>query len=83
MQSHIHEMRFLSLTVCSLLNEMDELITITQSYCPLPSLIAVTETWCRPDDPNSLYAIPEYTLFCSDRQRCRGGGVHPVHSWVP
>ena len=40
-----------------------------------PSIIAVTETWCQPGEPDAPYTLPGYTIHRCDLQEARGGGV--------
>lgn len=39
-----------------------------------PTIILITETWLNADKLDSLVALPNYTLYRSDRQTKRGGG---------
>lgn len=66
---------FISFNARSLFNKMDELRSITSSTASRHSLIAVCETWCRPDEPDTLYNLPGYTLHRADRNARQGGGV--------
>ena len=66
---------FFSLNARSLLNKFDELPSLIQTCHPLPTAIAITETWCSsPLEGDSLSDLPYYSLYCCDRQQGRGGG---------
>ena len=73
---------FLSFNARSLFNKMDEIAQVAIEK--RPSLIAICETWANPLEPDSLYELPDYSLYRHDRQHCRGGGVAVyVHSSIP
>ena len=57
----------------SLNNKME----LLQRYVELnkPYIIAITETWAKPDIPDGFYAIAGYKLFRQDRPYKRGGGI--------
>ena len=52
-------------------------ITLLQNYVSIskPKIVAITETWASPNNPDGLYALPEYQLHRADRIDKRGGGV--------
>ena len=66
---------FLSLNANSLFNKMDELQTLTATLPTPPLFISICETWCNPNEPDSLYALPKYLLYRRDRRGRCGGGV--------
>lgn len=68
------ELLYISMNARSLLNKLDELEHISRSQ-PQPSIISVSETWCRPSEPDSMYTLDGYTCYRSDRTLNRGGGV--------
>ena len=57
----------------SLSNKM----TLLQNYaCEIkPKLIAVTETWAKPEMPDGMYQLHGFNLLRADRHDKRGGGV--------
>ena len=57
----------------SLTNKM----SLLQNYASeiKPKLIAITETWAKPEIPDGIYALSGYNLFRDDRHDRRGGGV--------
>ena len=57
----------------SINNKMD----ILKSYSGdiKPGIIAITETWAKPETPDGFFTIPGYKLFRNDRSDRRGGGV--------
>jgi hypothetical protein len=57
----------------SLTNKVDLLKNYTNANNP--DIIAITETWAKPEIPDGLYAIPGYKIFRHDRSVKRGGGV--------
>ena len=59
--------------VRSLLNKIDELTALSQNVDP--SIMALSETWLKPDVPDSIVNVPGYDLFRQDRERRLGGGV--------
>ena len=59
----------------SLFNKIDELQSLLTTLTPLPIFVSMCKTWCKPDDPDSLYTIPNYSLFRGNRLGRTGGGV--------
>ena len=70
---HDNDMTFLSFNARSLLNKVDELAETLASENHL--FVNVTETWCVPGEPESLYHIDGYTIFRRDRTTHQHGGV--------
>ena len=80
MNSHSHQfssptqrLNLLSFNSNSLFNKIDELLSLIKSFPSPPVFICICETWCRPSEPESLYNLPQYQLFCRDRRECSGG----------
>ena len=40
-----------------------------------PTVIAITESWCNHDEPDSMYQLPGYSIHRQDRAGRQGGGV--------
>ena len=57
----------------SITNKMD--VLKSYSNANKPDIIAITETWAKPETPDGFYTIPGYKLFRNDRLDRRGGGV--------
>ncbi len=57
------------LNACSLINKIDELITIVQTY--KPHIVAITETWLHDQINDAEIAINDHLIFRKDR----GGGA--------
>ena len=76
---------FLSLNARSLLNKLDELPALASNSCTSPpSVIAVTETWCSTDEPDTFYNMHNYTTHRCDRTTGRGGGsILYIHNLLP
>ena len=81
---------YICMNARSLLNKLDELERISCTQ-PRPNIIGISETWCSPAEPDSLYALDGYTLYRSDRAYGRGGGAalyihdtlhHSLHATV-
>lgn len=64
---------FLYFNARSLLNKMN----LFQNYVSeiKPKVIAITETWAKPEMPNGMYTLFGYDLLRVDRHDRRGGGV--------
>ncbi len=65
-------MTVLILNACSLLNEFDDIITLSVSH--KPHIIAITESWLHDKILDPEIEIRDYSLFRKDRN-CRGGGA--------
>ena len=52
-------------------------LVLLQNYASevKPKVIAVTETWAKPEMPDGIYSLPGYSLFRNDRYNKRGCGV--------
>lgn len=52
-------------------------IVLLQNYANeiKPKVIALSETWAKPEIPDSIYALSGYNLLRDDRLNKRGGGV--------
>ncbi len=62
----------LMLNACSLMNKIDKLITIVQTY--KPHIVAITDTWLHDQMNDAEIAINDYHIFRNDREG-RGGGA--------
>ena len=64
---------FLYLNARSILGKMD----LLQNYVSeiKPRVVAITETWAKPEMPDGMYSISGYNLLRADRHDRRGGGV--------
>ncbi len=60
------------LDACSLMNKIDELITVVQTY--KPHIVAITETWLHEQINDTEIIINDYHIFLKDREG-RGGGA--------
>ena len=69
------DLHFLYFNARSLFPNLDELHTQISTGSPRPDVIAISETWCSPQEADSLYGIKGYTVYRSDRQTQTGGGV--------
>ena len=57
----------------SLINKMPLLSQQVNEF--KPKIIAVTETWAKPEIPDGMYNISGYKILRVDRPEKRGGGV--------
>ena len=73
--SHQLPVDILTLNARSLYNKVDELQEILRLLQNPPAVICVTESWCVTHEPDSLYALQQYSLFRRDRPDRPGGGV--------
>ena len=73
--SHQLPVHILTLNARSLYNKVDELQETLRSLQNPPAVICVTESWCVTHEPDSLYALQQYSLFRRDRPDRPGGGV--------
>ena len=73
--SHQLPVHILTLNGRSLYNKVDELQETLRLLQNPPVVICVTESWCVTYEPDSLYALQQYSLFRRDRPDRPGGGV--------
>ena len=57
----------------SLNNKFDEFYCMVQDM--EIDLVCVSETWLKDEIPQSVFSIPDYTMFWKNRQAKQGGGV--------
>ena len=75
MDGKSNDLMFLSFNANSPFNKMDELQHLVLTFKSLPLFICVCETWWNAYEPDTLYTLEKYVLFCRDRRERIGGGV--------
>ncbi len=68
----------LMLNASSLMNKIDELITIVQTY-----IVAITETWLHDQINDAEVAINDYHIFRKDREGRGGEALLLIKSSLP
>ena len=71
----------LDTNIRSLRNKMDELQTVVDVNNP--DIVCITESWLKPDIPDSTVRLPKYILFRRDRPTHAGGVCAYVNSDIP
>ena len=60
----------------SLRKNYDHLVSLLSNFTTMPSIISISETWLKSNDPTSFFSLQGYTFISKPRKNNkRGGGV--------